>query len=87
MLNSRLTRRQIDVLSRVARGVPDKRIARDLGISERCVRFHVHHSLGRVGAQSRAHAVAIAIEAGLIRTGEQVQIDANGHERRRERTR
>lgn len=61
-----LTSRQLEVLSLVAAGEPDKRIAELLGISERCVRFHVHGCLERTGSQTRAQAVAVAIVAGQI---------------------
>ena len=47
-------------------GAPNKLIARALGISERTAKFHVAAILGKLGAQNRAGAVAIALRDGLV---------------------
>lgn len=61
-----LTERELDVLRRMAEGMPNKLIARDLGISEHTVKYHVNAILGKLGAQSRTDAVVRATRAGLI---------------------
>lgn len=61
-----LTNRELDVLRLVARGLPNKAIALQLGISEHTVKFHVGTVLGKLNAASRAEAVALAVRAGLL---------------------
>jgi DNA-binding NarL/FixJ family response regulator len=61
-----LSAREMDVLRRMAEGLSNKQIARDLEISEHTVKFHVNAVLGKLGAQSRTEAVVRATRAGLI---------------------
>lgn len=61
-----LTAREREVLQLMAQGMPNKNIARDLGISEHTVKFHVNAILSKFGAQSRTEAVVIASRAGLV---------------------
>ena len=62
----RLTPRERDVLRLVAAGQTNKEIAAALRISERTAKFHVTAILGKLGAQNRARAVAVAKERHLI---------------------
>ena len=50
----------------VAEGLPNKAIARELGISEHTAKFHVAQIIAKLQAQSRAHAVAKALRAGFV---------------------
>jgi DNA-binding NarL/FixJ family response regulator len=61
-----LTDRERDVLRLVAGGLPGKQVARELGISERTVKFHVAALLRKLGADNRAQAVALAAQRGLL---------------------
>ena len=61
-----LTEREHQVLELVAAGLPNKAIARDLGISEHTVKFHVGSLLGKLGAGSRTEAVTLATRRGLL---------------------
>jgi DNA-binding NarL/FixJ family response regulator len=61
-----LTARELQVLQLVAQGLPNKGIARRLGISENTAKFHVASLCGKLGASSRTEAVTIAARAGLI---------------------
>ena len=54
------------VLQLVAQGLPNKGIARRLGISENTAKFHVASLCGKLGASSRTEAVTIAARRGLI---------------------
>jgi DNA-binding CsgD family transcriptional regulator len=61
-----LTVREVEVLRLVASGKTNRGIARELGLSEKTVARHVHNSLTKIGAPSRAAATAYAYENGLI---------------------
>lgn len=61
-----LTARERDVLRLLADGLGDKAIATTLGISRRTASQHVAAILGKLGAESRTAAVAIALREGLL---------------------
>ena len=61
-----LTAREHDVLVLLAAGLPNKGIARDLGISEHTVKYHVGSLLSKLDAQSRTEAVTVAARRGLL---------------------
>jgi two-component system, NarL family, nitrate/nitrite response regulator NarL len=61
-----LTAREREVLLLVAEGLPNKAIARDLGISEHTAKFHVGSLLGKLGAASRTEAVTLATRRGIL---------------------
>ena len=65
-LTEPLTAREMQVLQLVAQGLPNKGIARRLGISENTAKFHVASLCGKLGASSRTEAVTIAARRGLI---------------------
>jgi NarL family two-component system response regulator YdfI len=64
--DQRLTERELQVLEAVARGDRSKEIARDLRIAERTVRAHLTSIFNKLGVDSRASAVAVAMERGLL---------------------
>lgn len=61
-----LSAREREVLSCVVEGMHDREIASYLSISPRTVQSHVLSILNKLGAHSRAEAVAIALRNGLI---------------------
>jgi two-component system, NarL family, response regulator YdfI len=61
-----LTKREREILQRVAAGERNKEIAARLGISEPTVKSHLVATYFKLGVDSRASAVAIAIEHGLL---------------------
>ena len=61
-----LTPREIQVLELLAEGLPNKAIARRLGISDQTVKFHVSSISGKLGAANRTDAVRRAVRRGLI---------------------
>jgi DNA-binding CsgD family transcriptional regulator len=65
-VQSVLTPREIDCLQMLAHGLADDETAVRLGISRRTVRFHVDHAKQKLGVSSRVHAVAAAVNRGLI---------------------
>ena len=63
---SSLTGRQIEVLSLVAAGHPNRVIADRLHISEHTVRRHLQNIFNQIGVTSRTAAAAYAYEHHLI---------------------
>ena len=63
---SQLSERELEVLSRMAKGMTNKDIARDLFISQATVKSHVENILRKLGAADRAGAVAEGFRRGLI---------------------
>jgi DNA-binding NarL/FixJ family response regulator len=61
-----LTPKEVQILTHVAEGNSNKRIANILGISEQTIKNHVSAILRKLNANDRAHAVFIAIRNGLI---------------------
>jgi serine/threonine-protein kinase PknK len=61
-----LTPREREVLALVGRGLSNKRIAHELGLSEKTVKTHVGHVLAKLGAADRTQAAIQALRAGLI---------------------
>jgi len=61
-----LTPRELDVLALVAEGLPNKAIARQLGISDQTVKFHIASITGKLGASNRTEAVRRAVRRGLV---------------------
>jgi DNA-binding NarL/FixJ family response regulator len=61
-----LTPRETDVLKLVAAGNANKEIAAQLGLTEETVKSHVKKILGKLEANDRTHAVAIAVKRGVI---------------------
>ncbi len=66
----RMTEREREVLTLVARGLSNAEIATTLHLGEATVRTHIGHVFAKAGARDRAQAVVFAYESGLVRTGE-----------------
>ena len=62
-----LTERQKEILLSVTRGLTNKDIAKQLNITVDCVKDHVNVILSKIGAASRAEAVAIALRKHLLK--------------------
>jgi len=61
-----LTERELEVLESLVRGERNKEIARHLTVTERTVRAHLSTIYMKLNVDSRAQAVAVAIERGLV---------------------
>ncbi len=62
-----LTRRQQEVLTLMCQGLPNKKIARQLGMAEGTVKIHVTAILRALEVDSRTQAVVVASQMGLCR--------------------
>lgn len=58
--------REREVLGLLAMGATDPQIAVELGLSPATVQTHVRNAKTKLGARTRAHAVALGLERGLI---------------------
>jgi NarL family two-component system response regulator LiaR len=62
----RLTRREREVLTLIGQGRSNKRIALELGVSEKTVKTHVGHVLAKLEVNDRTQAAMYAVRAGLL---------------------
>jgi DNA-binding NarL/FixJ family response regulator len=61
-----LSDRELDILSRVARGLTNKEIARELLISAGTANTHVKNILLKLHAHDRTQAVTVTLKRGII---------------------
>ena len=59
--------REREILTHLARGSTDAKIAETLGLSPATVQTHVRNAKSKLGARIRAQAVALALVGGLIK--------------------
>jgi DNA-binding NarL/FixJ family response regulator len=62
-----MTAREVEILGLLAEGLGNKEMARRLLVSEATVKSHLTHVYAKLGVDSRAGAVATAIEQRIIR--------------------
>ncbi|MEV7619009.1 response regulator transcription factor [Microbacterium sp. NPDC089321] len=63
----RVTEREVEVLELLADGLGNRELARALFVSEATVKSHLSHIYAKLGVDTRAGAVAAAIEQRIIR--------------------
>lgn len=66
MNDDKLSDRELAVLRLIARGEPNKGVARRLAISDQTVKAHVKSIFSKLGVGDRTHAVIVAVRRGLI---------------------
>ncbi len=62
-----LTARELEVLEWIVRGHSNQQIAREMGVSEVTVKFHVKNVLGKMGVTSRSKAAALGLQPDWCR--------------------
>jgi two-component system NarL family response regulator len=66
MLQPELTARELDVLRLIAKGMRNKEIAAQLGISDETTQGHVKNILLKFGLHDRTEAVTVALRRGIV---------------------
>jgi DNA-binding NarL/FixJ family response regulator len=66
-----LTSREIEILSRVARGHTNGRIARELWVTEQTVKFHLRNTYRKLGVANRTEASRYAYVHALVPADEE----------------
>lgn len=62
----KLTERELEVLRQVATGAANKEVAKALFVSEATVKSHLVHIFTKLAVDSRARAIRVAQETGLL---------------------
>jgi DNA-binding NarL/FixJ family response regulator len=70
LTDQQLSERELEVLSQVARGAPNKEIAKSMQLSVRTVDSHLRSIFSKLQATSRTEAVILAVKAGRLRLDE-----------------
>lgn len=63
---TQLTPRQLEIMALLTSGLPNKQIARRLGIAVETVKTHLERIFERLGVGSRTEAVAVAMRMGVL---------------------
>jgi DNA-binding NarL/FixJ family response regulator len=63
----KLTAAEVEVLKLLTKGLSNRELANELGVSVRTISTHVRHILDKLGAQNRVQAALYAREHGLTR--------------------
>lgn len=61
-----LTKREIEMLKALARGLSNHAIGKEMWVSEQTVKFHLRNVYRKLGVRSRTEAVRFAYEQGLV---------------------
>jgi DNA-binding NarL/FixJ family response regulator len=62
-----LTERELEILARMAKGTPYKKIAAQLNVTIHTVQYHVTNILQKLHVGNRGEAVAVAVQRGLLK--------------------
>jgi DNA-binding NarL/FixJ family response regulator len=61
-----LTETEIQVLDQVKKGLQNKQIGVELGVSEKTVRNHLNNAFQKMGVKSRTEAIVKALQKGIL---------------------
>lgn len=63
---SELSPRELQILELIVKGLSNKQIAENLGITEGTVKWHVNAILGRMNVSDRTQAAVAALNRGIV---------------------
>ncbi|MEJ5210684.1 MAG: response regulator transcription factor, partial [Burkholderiales bacterium] len=63
----KLSQRELEIVTYVARGMSNRAIGEALGLSENTVRNHLRSILDKLGLANRVQVATLALEQGLVR--------------------
>jgi two-component system, NarL family, response regulator len=66
LASEKLSARELEVLSLIARGKSNKEVGAALGIAEDTVKMHVKNLLAKLGVNDRTEAVTVALQRGIF---------------------
>jgi two-component system, NarL family, response regulator DegU len=72
-----LSNREKQILKYISTGNSNKKIAKELEISEQTIKNHMSSIMRKLNANDRAHAVVLAIKHGLISIDEEQMVSAH----------
>ncbi len=61
-----LTKRELEVLALVAKGLRNKDVAKAIGRTDATVKVHMNHIVRKLGVSDRTEAVTVALRRGII---------------------
>jgi DNA-binding CsgD family transcriptional regulator len=64
---SRLSSREVEILSEISAGRTTGEVATAMGISPKTVENHKQRIFAKLGVQTQAHAVSVAMRSGLVK--------------------
>ena len=64
--NMHITRRELEALALIGMGLSNNEVAEKLFVSVHTVRNHIWNLMQKLGANSRAHAIVLAVQNGII---------------------
>jgi DNA-binding NarL/FixJ family response regulator len=64
--NSELSTREMQVLKLIVKGMSNKQIGEELGISQSTVKWHVNIVLARLNVSDRTAAAVTALRRGIV---------------------
>jgi DNA-binding CsgD family transcriptional regulator len=64
--NVHITKRELEILALIGMGFNNEEVAIRLGVTVNTVRNHIWNLMQKMGATSRAHAIVLAVQNGII---------------------
>jgi len=73
--NIHITGRELEALALIGMGLSNNEVAEKLGVSVNTVRNHIWNLMQKLGANSRAHAIVLAVQNGIIEVKHERSLD------------
>jgi DNA-binding CsgD family transcriptional regulator len=73
--NIHITRRELEALALIGMGLNNSEAAERLGVSVNTVRNHIWNLMQKLEASSRAHAIVLAVQNGIIEVQHERSLD------------